>query len=100
MRSSFPLAGLGAGAWFLDARRSPPPLRATRRHPGSLRSSTSTSTPLTRMITRPIHQSAAESANDSQCTAWTVSLCLVPNENGYLIDNPPSGYHAQDAACG
>jgi hypothetical protein len=52
------------------------------------------------MITRPIHQSAAESVNDSQCTAWIVSLCLVPNENGYLIDNPPSGYHAQDAACG
>jgi hypothetical protein len=52
------------------------------------------------MITKPIHQSAAESANDSQCTAWTVSLYLVPNDNGYLIDNPLSGYHAQDAACG
>lgn len=50
-------------------------------------------------VTFTSHQSAAESANNSTCTAWTVSLYLVPNDSGYLIDNPPSDYHATDAAC-
>jgi hypothetical protein len=46
------------------------------------------------------HQSAAESASDSACTAWIVSLYLVPNGDGYLIGNPPSSYHAGYTACG
>jgi hypothetical protein len=45
-------------------------------------------------------QSAAESASDSACTAWNISIYLVPNGDGYLIDDPPSSYHAGYTACG
>jgi hypothetical protein len=51
-------------------------------------------------VTFTSHQSAAQSATNSTCTIWNVSLYLVPNAGSYLIDNPPSGYHAEYAACG
>jgi hypothetical protein len=51
-------------------------------------------------VTFTSHQSAAQSATNSTCTIWNISLYLVPNAGSYLIDNTPSGYHAEYAACG
>jgi hypothetical protein len=51
-------------------------------------------------VTFTSRQSAAESATKSNCTDWNISLYLVPDGGGYLIDNPPSGYHARYASCG
>ena len=51
-------------------------------------------------VTFTSHQSAADSVTNSTCTVWSISLYLTPNAGGYLIDNPPSGYHAVYMACG
>jgi hypothetical protein len=45
------------------------------------------------------HQSASESPTSTTCNVWNISLYLVPNAGGYLIDTPPSSYHAGFAAC-
>jgi hypothetical protein len=47
------------------------------------------------------HQSAADSATNSTCTSWTITLYLEPNPNGtgYLDGPAPSGYHASYQAC-
>ncbi len=50
-------------------------------------------------VTFTSHQDPSQSANNNACTAWTISLYLVPDNGSYLIDNPPSGYHAKDSAC-
>jgi len=50
-------------------------------------------------VTFTSHQSAAQSATSSTCTTWHISLYLVSDGIGYLLDNPPSSYHAQYAAC-
>jgi hypothetical protein len=51
-------------------------------------------------VTFTSYQSATNSPTSSACTAWNVSLYLVPNGDGYLLDNPPSSYRALYAACG
>jgi hypothetical protein len=50
-------------------------------------------------VTFTSHQASATSATNSACTVWNISLYLIPNADSYLIDNPPSSYHAQSAAC-
>ncbi|MBV9382049.1 MAG: hypothetical protein JOY82_28330 [Streptosporangiaceae bacterium] len=51
-------------------------------------------------VTFTSHQNPADSVNGAQsCTDWQISLFLVQNGGGYLIDQPPSGYHASYAAC-
>lgn len=50
-------------------------------------------------VTFTSHQRSAESATNSACTVWNISLYLIPNADSYLIDNPPSSYHAWSAAC-
>jgi hypothetical protein len=45
------------------------------------------------------HQSVADSATNSTCTSWTITLYLEPNGNGYLDSPAPSGYHASYQAC-
>lgn len=46
------------------------------------------------------HQTAAESVTGTQtCTNWSVSFYLVRSGDSYLIDQPPTGYHATYAAC-
>jgi hypothetical protein len=51
-------------------------------------------------VTFSSDQSAAESATKTTCTNWNISLYLVPDGGGYLIDDPPPGYHARYASCG
>ena len=46
------------------------------------------------------HQSAAQSPTGTRCNRWTISLYLEPDGGGYLMDSPPSSYHAKYAACG
>lgn len=50
-------------------------------------------------VTFTSHQRSAASATNSACTVWNISLYLTPNADSYLIDNPPSSYRAQAAAC-
>jgi hypothetical protein len=45
------------------------------------------------------HQSIAQSASNSTCTNWTITLYLEPNGTGYLESPAPSGYHASFSAC-
>jgi hypothetical protein len=45
------------------------------------------------------HQNAADSATQSTCTSWTITLYLEPSGSSYLIGPTPPGYHAQYAAC-
>jgi len=45
------------------------------------------------------HQSPADSATNSSCTSWTITLYLEPNGTGYLDSPAPSGYHASYQAC-
>jgi hypothetical protein len=51
-------------------------------------------------VTFTSHQSTAQSATNSTCTDWNISLYLVPSGGGYLIDTPPAGYHAKYMTCG
>jgi hypothetical protein len=52
------------------------------------------------MVTFTSHQNPADSVNGAEsCTDWQISLFLAPSGGGYLIDQPPSGYHASYAAC-
>jgi hypothetical protein len=51
-------------------------------------------------VTFTSHQTAAESVTGTQtCTDWSVSFYLAQNGDGYLIDVPPSDYHAAYTAC-
>jgi hypothetical protein len=50
-------------------------------------------------VTFTSHQQPAESIDDSACTSWAITLYLVPNGTGYLISEPPPGYHASYQAC-
>jgi hypothetical protein len=45
------------------------------------------------------HQSAAESATHTACTAWNITLYLSPSGSSYLIGSPPAGYQATFRAC-
>lgn len=51
-------------------------------------------------VTFTSHQNPADSADGTQsCTDWAISLWLTPNGASYVIDQPPSGYHASSQAC-
>lgn len=51
-------------------------------------------------VTFTSHQNPAASQNQQEsCTDWNISLFLEQGSGGYLIDQPPPGYHAQDQAC-
>jgi hypothetical protein len=51
-------------------------------------------------VTFTSHQNPADSPNRQEpCTDWNISLFLEQDSGGYLIDQPPSDYHAQDQAC-
>lgn len=45
------------------------------------------------------HQSPANSANNSTCTKWLITLYLLPQGSGYLITTAPPGYHASYQGC-
>jgi hypothetical protein len=50
-------------------------------------------------VTFTSHQSAPDSPTSTNCNVWNISLYLLPNAGGYLIDIPPSSYRASFAAC-
>jgi hypothetical protein len=50
-------------------------------------------------VTFVSHQGAASSATNSSCTAWNISLYLIPDSGSYLLDSPPPSYHAGSTAC-
>jgi hypothetical protein len=63
--------------------------------------STAASGDLIADVTFTSDQNAADSASKSACTNWNISLYLGPDgDGGYLIDDPPAGYHARYASCG
>jgi hypothetical protein len=45
------------------------------------------------------HQQPSGSATNSSCTAWTVSLYLLPQGGQYQLVPPPPGYQPSDSAC-
>lgn len=51
------------------------------------------------VITFTSHQRPYQSPSQSSCTRWRISLFLVRNGNGYLLQAPPSGYQASFSAC-
>ncbi|HEV2375930.1 MAG TPA: hypothetical protein VGS19_27655 [Streptosporangiaceae bacterium] len=51
-------------------------------------------------VTFTSHQNPADSVNQQEsCTRWQVTLWLASTGGGYVIDQPPPGYHAQDSPC-
>jgi hypothetical protein len=50
-------------------------------------------------VTFTSRQEAAASATNSSCTAWNVSLYLVPDSGNYLIGSPPASYRAVSTVC-
>jgi hypothetical protein len=45
------------------------------------------------------HQTPNAANNEESCTNWRISLFLVQGASGYLIDQPPAGYHALSVPC-
>jgi hypothetical protein len=50
-------------------------------------------------VTFTSHQQPADSPDQSACDAWSITLYLVPQGNGYLIGLPPAGYQASYVSC-
>lgn len=51
-------------------------------------------------VTFTSHQNPAASVDQQEaCTDWKIWLFLEQSGAGYLIDSPPSDYHASHAAC-
>ena len=50
-------------------------------------------------VTFTSHQSPADSINNSSCTAWTITLYLQPQNDGYVIGVPPTGYRSVHQDC-
>ena len=50
-------------------------------------------------VTFTSHQDPADSATHTSCTAWQVTMFLVPNGTSYLIGRHPASYHASFQAC-
>lgn len=51
-------------------------------------------------LTFTSHQDPSQSPNRANCDKWDVNFYLFLNLNdNYLIDTPPSGYHARYTAC-
>jgi hypothetical protein len=50
-------------------------------------------------VTFTSHQARADSANDSSCTHWAITLYLRHRGDSYLIYPPPASYRASYGAC-
>ena len=50
-------------------------------------------------ITFDSHQRPADSATQTACTSWRITLFLETHGRTYLIGGPPAGYQAQAAPC-
>ncbi len=51
-------------------------------------------------VTFTSHQAPADSADGTEsCTNWSISLFLERSGDGYLLDQPPAGYHAHYGPC-
>lgn len=50
-------------------------------------------------VTFTSRQRPAQSVTGTACTQWDISLYLLPNGASFLIDKPPSSYHAIYASC-
>jgi hypothetical protein len=50
-------------------------------------------------ITFDSHQRPADSATQTACTTWRITLFLEAHGRAYLIGGPPAGYHAQATPC-
>jgi hypothetical protein len=50
-------------------------------------------------VTFTSHQQPSDSPDHSACDAWSITLYLVPQGNGYLIGLPPAGYEASYTPC-
>ena len=62
--------------------------------------STASNGDLAAAVTFTSHQNPADSPDQQQsCTDWNISLFLVESAGGYLVDQPPPGYHASYHAC-
>jgi hypothetical protein len=51
------------------------------------------------VVTFTSHQQPGQSASQSACTRWRISLYLIREGNRYLLQTPPSGYLASFRAC-
>ncbi len=62
--------------------------------------STATNGDLAAAVKFTSHQNPAASPDQKEsCTDWSISLFLTQGGSGYLLDNPPPGYHATYQAC-
>jgi hypothetical protein len=51
-------------------------------------------------VTFTSNQNSPQSVNQADtCTGWAISLFLGQGTGSYLIDPPPSGYHASHSSC-
>jgi hypothetical protein len=50
-------------------------------------------------VTFTSHQAPSASPDHSSCDVWHITLYLTPNDSGYLIRRPPSGYEARVRSC-
>jgi hypothetical protein len=50
-------------------------------------------------VTFDSHQRPADSATQTACTSWHITLYLETHGRTYLIGGPPAGYHAQAIPC-
>jgi len=51
-------------------------------------------------ITFDSHQRPADSATQTACTSWRITLFLLSQGRTYLIGQVPATYHAQATPCG
>ena len=45
------------------------------------------------------HQNPDSANQEQSCTSWSITLFLGQGGGGYVIDQPPSGYHASSGPC-
>lgn len=50
-------------------------------------------------VTFTSHQDPIYSATHTACTAWNVTMFLLPSGTSYLIGHHPASYHASSQAC-
>jgi hypothetical protein len=50
-------------------------------------------------ITFDSHQSPADSATQTACTTWRITLFLEPHGRAYLVGSAPASYRAQATPC-
>lgn len=50
-------------------------------------------------LTFTSHQNPSQSPNRASCDTWDINLYLIPDSGSYLIDKPPSSYHARYKTC-